>query len=262
MGEVVYVDGGALEDEHLVCINPTWLCHTILGTILCHDRFDYKRPSGTYTSHELQLLFADSCADTDQLKRILCALGLCCESGDSGKALEFPALNLVHVADAYEMLEKHEPEPSVYNGLQVRCTSLVKTLIACMWPRLQAGLRRLVNRSQLDLNNNIGHLARAASIDKLVSCCHDEPQKTAIPQEPLSRFASRLYDVDLVQWRYGSKMQRHDLECLVTLDTEGRYVEIKARAPASQREQLFYFVQDMQSFVEQSLAESLPGKDS
>jgi death-associated protein kinase len=243
-GEVVYLEGNL--DEHLVCISPTWLCHTILGTLFCHERFNKKHLDGVYSDEDIHLIFADVATDMTQLKRILVALDLCCER--SG-ALDFPALNLI-IADDATRERPGQREPVVYYGVQIGCTSPVPTLMACMFPRLQVRLQSLTNYAPIDLNNNNNN--GGSPIGQFDAIDLQKPVAVGI----------RFYDIDLRQWRYGSTLRRLNpsgIECLLSLDPDGRHIEIKASGPQSQREQLFSFVMDVHSFVEQTLMESLPG---
>ena len=68
-----------------------------------------------------------------------------------------------------------------------------------------------------------------------------------------------LVDIDLYQTRYCSRLTRKSccIECLLSLDHEnGEFIELRASAPESWREELFYFVQDLYSLVEQVILDS------
>ena len=68
-----------------------------------------------------------------------------------------------------------------------------------------------------------------------------------------------LIDLDLYQTRYCSRLTRKNcgIECLVSLDHEyGQFIELKACAPESWREELFYFVQDLYALIEHVAHES------
>jgi hypothetical protein len=70
-----------------------------------------------------------------------------------------------------------------------------------------------------------------------------------------------LIDVDIYQTRYCSRLTRKlcGIECLLSLDhLNGDYIELRACAPESWREELFYFVQDLYALLEQIMRESFP----
>ena len=68
-----------------------------------------------------------------------------------------------------------------------------------------------------------------------------------------------LVDIDLYQTRYCSRLTRKSccIECLLSLDHEnGEFIELRASAPEQWREELFYFVQDLYSLLEQVILDS------
>ena len=74
-----------------------------------------------------------------------------------------------------------------------------------------------------------------------------------------NRMNGALIDIDLFQTRYCTRLNRKSclIECMVSLDhRDGDFIEVKACAPEKWREELFYFVQDLYSLIEQVVAES------
>jgi hypothetical protein len=68
-----------------------------------------------------------------------------------------------------------------------------------------------------------------------------------------------LIDVELYQTRYCSRLERKNcgIECLLSLDHKnGEFIELRACAPESWREELFFFVQDLYGLVEQVIRDS------
>lgn len=68
-----------------------------------------------------------------------------------------------------------------------------------------------------------------------------------------------LIDVDLYQTRYCSRLARKKcgIECLLSLDhINGEFIELRACAPESWREELFFFVQDLFGLIEQVIRDS------
>lgn len=68
-----------------------------------------------------------------------------------------------------------------------------------------------------------------------------------------------LIDFDLYQTRYCSRLVRKSckIECLVSLDhLNGEFIELRACAPENMREELFYFVQDLNSFIQKVINDS------
>lgn len=68
-----------------------------------------------------------------------------------------------------------------------------------------------------------------------------------------------LPDSDLYQWHHGSKFCAGILECLITMAQHEEVIEIKVRGPEELRTALYYFLEDMQSTVEQVLEDCMPG---
>ena len=68
-----------------------------------------------------------------------------------------------------------------------------------------------------------------------------------------------LIDFELYQTRYCSRLVRKtcQIECLVSLDhLNGEFIELRACAPENMREELFYFVQDLNSFIQKVINDS------
>jgi death-associated protein kinase len=265
MGEVIYIQSD--QNQDLVCLDPQWLCNSILGTFFSHERFNGKKLNGCFKLDELAAIFADICPDVKRLKDILVALDLCCELDNS--EYEFPSLNFQETVSS--LWENHN-EGYIYNGLQIRCSNQIKTLIGCLFPRIQVHLRHVANSidDEHDLKEENSAELILESQDKLgnldmnKSSLIKNNQKSFIinTSNSLSKhFNSSLYDIELFQWRYGSKIQRKKskIECLITMDPRGLFIELKARAPLSKREELFYFIHETHSLIEQILLETCPG---
>lgn len=60
--QVVYVSCDACD---LVILDPSWLCCTILGYLLCQESLDRARVTGIYSADDVQLVFPE--ADGPQL---------------------------------------------------------------------------------------------------------------------------------------------------------------------------------------------------
>ncbi len=68
-----------------------------------------------------------------------------------------------------------------------------------------------------------------------------------------------LIDMELYQTRYCSRLVRKScqIECLLSLDhVNGQFIELRACAPDAWREELFYFIEDLYSFVEHVISEA------
>ena len=303
MGEVIYIEGNP--DQHLVCVDPEWLCHKILGALYSHERFYTKRSNGLYSIDDLKEIFSDVCSNVTQLKDILMALDLCSEYENNGDVeYEFTALNFLDKNDC--LWERNQTklnnEKFVYNGFQIRCSNVVNTLIAVMFSRIQVNLRNLANYSDDYINHptscqvNGSSAGESQFINNLINIYAsngnnsvrnmtnpdltnpDEYTDSYLSLSPsnlkasptveqvqvttlASKYSNTLYDIDLVQWRYGSKLTRanSNLECVLTVDPEGLYIELKGRAPASKTEELFYFIQDLNTLIQQVILDSCPG---
>lgn len=70
-----------------------------------------------------------------------------------------------------------------------------------------------------------------------------------------------LIDLELTQTRYCSRVTKKScsIEALISLDhVNGDFIELRACAPSTHKEELFYFVQDLYALVEQVVADSCP----
>jgi len=70
---------------------------------------------------------------------------------------------------------------------------------------------------------------------------------------PATAMNGALIDMEIYQTRYCSRLVRpaSRIECLLSLDNvEGEFIEMRALAPENMREELFYFVQDLNTFVQ------------
>lgn len=68
-----------------------------------------------------------------------------------------------------------------------------------------------------------------------------------------------LIDLEIYQTRYCTRLKRKKclIECLVSLDHQnGDFIEVRACAPERWREELFYFVQDLSSLIEQVIQDT------
>jgi hypothetical protein len=302
MGEVIYIEGNP--DQHLVCVDPEWLCHKILGALYSHERFfSSKATSGLFTIDDLNEIFSDVCSNVGQLKDILIALDLCSEYDNNGDVeYEFTSLNFSDKKDTSWDKFKSYNESFVYNGFHMKCSNTVKRLVATMFPRIQVNLRNLSNYSDeytnnhqstqvnganstqeshlinnfMNMyptngnNNSVSNVTNPGSVNPIEygnSYLSLTPSNlkanTAIEQVTTltNKYSNTLYDIELIQWRFGSKLTRYNsnLECLLTVDPDGEFIELKARAPSSKKEELFYFVQDINNLVQQVILDSCPG---
>ena len=66
-------------------------------------------------------------------------------------------------------------------------------------------------------------------------------------------------DSDLYQWHHGTKYCCGDLEGIVDMDRHEQYLEVKVRGTDDTRKQLFYFLEDLVSVVEQVVDNVCPG---
>ena len=66
-------------------------------------------------------------------------------------------------------------------------------------------------------------------------------------------------DSELYQWHRGSKYCCGDLEGMLSMDLHEQYLEIKVRGPVDSDTQLFYFLEDFISVVEQVVINMCPG---
>ncbi|GAB6027724.1 hypothetical protein CHUAL_001959 [Chamberlinius hualienensis] len=66
-------------------------------------------------------------------------------------------------------------------------------------------------------------------------------------------------DSDLYQWLHGSKFCSGNLESLITLEKDGKAIELKVRGPTDMRKACFYFLEDLLTVVDQVVFEMCPG---
>lgn len=87
----------------------------------------------------------------------------------------------------------------------------------------------------------------------------NNPKNHTNSEDSFTHLNGALIDIELYQTRYCSRLTRKNchIECLLSLDhINGQYIELRACAPDSWREELFYFVQDLYSFIEHVIYES------
>lgn len=102
MGEIVFLQYSHTSDgDHMICFQPEWLCHKILGHLFSYDRYSNINPvnlNGIYTGDHLKYIYSNVCTNTRLLKEIFIALDLCVEltNEKSGEPMyEFPSLNFL-----------------------------------------------------------------------------------------------------------------------------------------------------------------------
>ncbi|CAF1223513.1 unnamed protein product [Didymodactylos carnosus] len=229
MGEILYLEGDPHQD--LVCFDPHWLCHTILGKLLTSN-YDIKKNilnninkvkskqqrflNGTYSINDIQTLFPDT--DALDLLQIFCAFDLCVQYDVYGDIeYEFPQLNSVDIIPG--LWEKRSGVNYVYIGCEIRC----RTNNELLWPifsRIQVQLRRL-------------------------TMSHEFQQQY------------KNEDIELYQSRCGSKLICGMIELLFTAN-HPTHLELKSRGQPNERENIFYLFHEILTLIEQTYLHTCP----
>jgi hypothetical protein len=206
--------------QDIVCFDPNWLCQTILGRLLSHQRICKRRSSSneTYAVDDIRVLFPEIAAEPLDLLQIFNAYDLCSQIDANGELeFEFPQLNSVEIMPG--LWEKRSGVQYVYIGCEIRS----RTLPALLWPvfpRIQVQLRRLIMSNEF-VQHGGGD------------------------------------DVELFQWGEGSKLVVGMIELLFTLN-QPTHLELKARGQAHDREHIFYLFHDILALIEHVFGNTCP----
>ena len=217
MGEVLYLEGDPQED--LICFDPNWLCQTILGRLLSHQRIckRYSSSNETFALNDIRALFPEISEPMDLLQ-VFNAYDLCTQIDvNGGYEFEFPQLNTIEITSG--LWEKRSGVQYVYIGCEIRS----RTLPSLMWPvfpRLQVHLRRLIMSTEF-VQHGGGD------------------------------------DVELFQWTEGSKLVVGMIELLLTKHPPS-HIELKARGQITNREQIFYLFHDVLLLIEHVFNQMCP----
>ncbi|CAF1956890.1 unnamed protein product [Rotaria magnacalcarata] len=217
MGEVLYLEGDPQED--LICFDPHWLCQTILGRLLSHQRIckGYSSSNETFALDDIRKLFPEI-PDPIDLLQVFNAYDLCTQIDINGEfEFEFPQLNTIEIMS--DLWEKRSGVQYIYIGCEIRSRSL-SSLLWSVFPRIQVQLRRLIMSNEF-VQHGGGD------------------------------------DVELFQWTEGSKLVVGMIELLLTKSVS-THIELKARGQIQNREQIFYLFHDILSLIDHVFNQMCP----
>ncbi|CAF0802139.1 unnamed protein product [Rotaria sordida] len=217
MGEILYLEGDPQED--LICFDPNWLCQTILGGLLSHQRICKRHSSSneTFALNDIRNLFPDI-SDPIDLLQIFNAYDLCTQIDINGEyEFEFPQLNTIEIMS--DLWEKRSGVQYIYIGCEIRSRTL-SSLLWSVFPRIQVHLRRLIMSNEF-VQHGGGD------------------------------------DVELFQWTEGSKLVVGMIELLLTKNIP-THIELKARGQTQNREKIFYLFHDILSLIEHVFNQMCP----
>jgi death-associated protein kinase len=217
MGEVLYLEGDPQED--LICIDPNWLCQTILGRLLSHQRMCRRHSSSneTFALNDIRNLFPEI-SDPIDLLQIFNAYDLCTQIEiNGGYEFEFPQLNTIEILSG--LWEKRSGVQYIYIGCEIRSRTLA-SLLWSVFSRIQVQFRRLIMSNEF-VQHGGGD------------------------------------DVELFQWTEGSKLVVGMIELLLTKNPP-THLELKARGQIQNREQIFYLFHDILSLIEHVFNQMCP----
>ncbi|XP_041373234.1 death-associated protein kinase 1-like isoform X2 [Gigantopelta aegis] len=161
-------------------------------------------------------------SDTDavDLLQVLEALELCTPCDNDGDIeYEFPCLNFVETLNGLWQRDLKRYANGVYGGVRIHTSFQTGAQLKYLFPRIQVYLRRNIAAQE-----------------------SDEPD-----------------DSDLYQWHHGTKYCCGDLEGMIDMDKHEQYLEVKVRGTEDSRKQLFYFLEDLVTIVEQVVENVCPG---
>lgn len=205
--------------EDLICFDPNWLCQTVLGRLLSHQRVCRRHSSSneTFARKDIQGLFPEIAEPIDLLQ-VFNAYDLCTQiEVNGGFEFEFPQLNTIEIISS--LWEKRSGVQYVYIGCEIRSRTL-SSLLWSVFPRLQVQLRRLIMSNEF-VQHGGGD------------------------------------DVELFQWTEGSKLMVGMMELLLT-KTPPTHIELKARGQSQNREQIFYLFHDVLLLIDHVFNQMCP----
>jgi death-associated protein kinase len=205
--------------EDLICLDPNWLCQTILGNLLSHRRICKRHSSSneTFALNDIRNLFPEI-SDPIDLLQVFNAYDLCTQIEINGEyEFEFPQLNTIEIMSG--LWEKRSGVQYIYIGCEIRSRTL-SSLLWPVFPRIQVQLRRLILSNEF-VQHGGGD------------------------------------DVELFQWSEGSKLVVGMIELLLTKNPS-THLELKARGQIQNREQIFYLFHDVLSLIEHVFNQMCP----
>ncbi|GFR67449.1 death-associated protein kinase 1 [Elysia marginata] len=248
MGEVVYLHSHSTD---LVVLNPRWLGVDVLGSLMSHEQIAQARLTGCFSLDEFQLLFPTS--DSMNLLQVLEALEMCtpCEV-DGDIEYEFPCLNFVETLEGLWLRDdKRFPSP-IYGGVRLHTSFQSGAQLKYLFPRIQVFLRRSILSGDEEEED-----ANCHSEDDISRTNNNKP---VLASDLTNGTTSSSKDADLYQWHHGSKYCCARLEGIIDMDRNEQYLEIKVRGPkGSERANLYYFLEDFVSIIEQVVESVCPG---
>ena len=215
--QVIYLEGDPQED--LICFDPNWLCQTVLGRLLSHQRICKRHSSSneTFARKDIRELFPEIAEPIDLLQ-VFNAYDLCTQIDVNGEyEYEFPQLNTIEIMSG--LWEKRSGVQYVYVGCEIRSRSL-STLLWPVFPRIQVQLRRLIMSNEF-VQHGGGD------------------------------------DVELFQWTEGSKLVVGMIELLLS-KVPPTHIELKARGQIQNREKIFYLFHDVLLLIEHVFNQMCP----
>ena len=222
--QVVYVESE--EGDDLVVLDPHWLGSSLVGSLLSRERLQQVRKTGVYSRDDLDLDRALASSSTDigsslsDALPLLEALELCVACDvDEDVEFEFPCFNFLDAPAAMWNAHSEDADGAGFAYGGVRLRPPAGS------PPL---LAHLFPRLQVQLRRDFVQNHNSA-------------------------------DCDLDQWRFGAKYCSGAMEALVTLERHETCLELKCRAPPSQRSDLFFFFEDIYHIVMDALSEMAPG---
>ncbi|KAK3775055.1 hypothetical protein RRG08_048265 [Elysia crispata] len=248
MGEVVYLHS---HNTDLVVLSPRWLGVDVIGSLMSHEQIAQARLTGCFSLEEFQLLFPT--ADALSLLQVLEALEMCtsCEV-DGDIEYEFPCLNFVETLEGLWLRDdKRFPNP-IYGGVRLHTSFQSGAQLKYLFPRIQVFLRRSILSGDEDEEDNTSHNEDYES--------RTNNNKPVVASDLTNGTASSSKDADLYQWHHGSKYCCARLEGIIDMDRNEQFLEIKVRGPeGSERANLYYFLEDFVSIIEQVVESVCPG---
>ncbi|CAF1135873.1 unnamed protein product, partial [Didymodactylos carnosus] len=227
MGEILYLEG---DPQDLICFDPHWLCHTTLGKLFSANDIKHTVLNNVSKVKLKQQRCLNGTYSVDDIQmifpetdaldllQIFCAFDLCVQYDVYGDIeYEFPQLNSADIIPG--LWEKRSGVNYTYIGCEIRCRTNNELLWA-IFPRIQVQLRRLI-------------------------MSHEFQQQY------------KNEDIELYQWRYGSKLICGIIELLLTVNYP-THLELKSRGQYNDRENIFYLFHEILMLVEHTYLDTCP----
>ncbi|KAL5004238.1 hypothetical protein ScPMuIL_017694 [Solemya velum] len=176
LGEIVYLESDKV--QHLVILNPKWLCSDSIGNLISHEKIIQSRITGCFTVNDFQLMYPET--DALDLLQVFEALEVCTQCENDGEIeYEFPCLNFIETLNGLWQRDLKRYGDGLYGGVRLKTREMVIGQLKHMFSRIQVHLRHMViheaDESDTDLYQwHHGSKYCSGNMESLISMDHNE----------------------------------------------------------------------------------------